>query len=111
MENVVFLEFFRKKNEKPLLDLYSWKDPQKNEVDFVVKQGPKIKQLIQVCYDLNNLETKKRELKALINASKELKCKNLLIITDDYEAEEDFKWFGNKTKIKYLPLWKWLLKQ
>ena len=106
MENVVFLELLRKTNEHPLWKIYYWKDHQQREVDFVVKEGLKVKQLIQVCYDPSDLETKDRELKALIKASKQLNCKNLLVITWDYEAEEEFK----GKKIKFMPLWKWLLK-
>jgi len=44
-------------------------------------------------------------LKALIKASKELKSEDLLVITWDYEAEEEFK----GKRIKFIPLWKWLL--
>ena len=46
-----------------------------------------------------------RELRALVKASELLKCKDLLVITWDYEAEEEFK----GRKIKFIPLWKWLL--
>jgi hypothetical protein len=41
----------------------------------------------------------------LLIASKELHCNNLLVITRDYEAEEKIK----GKKIKFIPLWKWLL--
>lgn len=77
-------------------------------MDFVFKDGLKIKQLIQVCYDINDLRTRERELKSLIKGSKELKlkCEDLLVITWDYEAEEDFK----GEVIKFTPLWKWLLR-
>jgi len=43
----------------------------------------------------------------LIKASEELKCKNLLVITWDYEDEIKVK---NK-KIVFKPLWKWLLEE
>ena len=46
-----------------------------------------------------------REIKGLLKASKGLKCNNLSIITEDKEDEEKIK---NK-KIKFIPLWKWLL--
>ena len=42
----------------------------------------------------------------LLIASKELHCNNLLVITWDYEAQEKIE---GKT-IKFIPLWKWLLK-
>ena len=66
-----------------------------------MKQGPRVTQLIQVCYDIGDPETKKREVTALVRASGELKCNDLLVITDDYEAQEN--------KIRFIPLWKWLL--
>jgi predicted AAA+ superfamily ATPase len=36
-------------------------------------------------------------------------CNNLLVITNDYEAQKEEEWFGTKRKIKFIPLWKWLL--
>ncbi|MEM5879256.1 MAG: hypothetical protein QXU74_02060, partial [Candidatus Aenigmatarchaeota archaeon] len=80
---------------------------QQNEVDFVLKEGLKIKQLIQVTYASGKDEIEKREIKALIKASEELKCKNLLMITWDYEGELKVK---NK-RIVCKPLWKWLLEE
>jgi len=107
MENIVFLEMFR--NKKPLEDINYWKTMQQEEVDFVISRFKKVEQLIQVCYDPSNRDTKNRELRALIKASKELKCNNLFVITFDYEGEEIFEWFGIKKKIKFIPIWKWLL--
>jgi len=107
-ENIVAIKL-KKSELSGLAKIYYWKNIQHEEVDFVVKQGLKVKQLIQVCYDLSDLKTKEREVRALIKASKELKCNNLLIITDDKEGEEQVEWFGTKRKIKFIPLWKWLL--
>ncbi len=104
MENAVFIELLRKKNENSILEIFYFKDPA-FEIDFVVKEGATIKQLIQVCYDIYNEDTKKREVKALIKGSEKLKCKNLLVITWDYESKEEIK---GKT-IRFVPLWKWLL--
>lgn len=103
-ENIVAVELLRKKALEGL-DIYYWQDIYKHEVDFVIKQRLKVKQIIQVCYDIEDYDTKKREIKALFRASKELKCGNLLIITEDKEGKESFE---NK-EIKYVPLWKWLL--
>lgn len=90
-------------------NLYYWQNAQQEEVDFVVKKGLHVTQLIQVCCNPQHPKTKEREIRALLKASKELRCKDLLIITDDYEAEEKEEWFGFKGKIKYIPLWKFLL--
>jgi len=103
-ENTVAVELKRRKKE-----CYYWKNMEKEEVDFVVKNDAKIDQLIQVCYDITDSDTKKREIRALLKASKDLKCKNLLVIGKDYFGEEDLEWFGIKRKIKFIPLWKWLL--
>jgi len=108
-ENVVALQLKRIQAKNPLLEIYYWKD-EAGEVDFVVKKGPKVEFLIQVCYDIDNYETRKREIRALLKASKELKCKNLFIITESEEGEKEQEWFGIKRKIKFVPLWKWLLK-
>ncbi|MEM5773233.1 MAG: ATP-binding protein [Candidatus Aenigmatarchaeota archaeon] len=99
MENVVFLELKKTNNE-----IYYSKVNDK-EVDFVVKEGLKIKQLIQVTYASGKDEVEKRELESLLKASKELKCKDLLVITWDYEDEIKVK----SKKIVCKPLWKWLI--
>ncbi len=104
-ENIVCVELLRKKSRNPMLEVYYWKDHQHREVDFVVKKGSKVDQLIQVCYDPLDEATKERETKPLIKAAEELKCKNLLIITSDHEKTEK----KGKYKIQYIPLWKWLL--
>lgn len=105
MENVVFLELERRK--EPLTEIFYWKNVQQEEVDFVVKKGNKIEQLIQVCYNISDIDVKKRELRALLKASKELKCKKLQVITYNKFGEEKI----NQLKIIYTPLWKWLLKE
>ncbi|MEA1957152.1 MAG: DUF4143 domain-containing protein [Euryarchaeota archaeon] len=104
MENVVAVELMRRKTVSPVREVYYWKDKQQREVDFVLKDGSKIKQLIQVTYASSKEEIEMREKRALIKASEELNCDNMLIITWDYEAEEEFK----GKRIKVTPLWKWL---
>ncbi|MCG2725162.1 MAG: ATP-binding protein [Elusimicrobia bacterium] len=99
LENLVFL---RLKGLSLEIYYYSQAD---YEIDFVVKEGRAIKQLIQVCYSLSNDDTKKRELKALIKASDKLKCKNLILITLDEEGTEKI---GSKI-IKIIPIYKWLM--
>ena len=110
-ENILALELQRRVSDNKSIEFYYYKDIQGHEVDFVVKKGQKVKQLIQVCYDTSDFETKEREVRALIKASKELKCKDLLVITEDYETEEQVTWFGTKRKIQFMPLWKWLLQK
>lgn len=99
-ENIVAVELKRRGKE-----IYYWKDKQQREVDFVVKERLKIIQLIQVCLNLEDERMTKREIRALLEASKELNCNNLLIITQNEEKKEKIK----KMQIRYKPLWKWLL--
>lgn len=105
-ENIVAVELKRRKKES-----YYWKNMEKEEVDFIIKKDKEIDQLIQVCYDLTDQDTKKREIRAILKASKNLKCNNLLIINQDYFGEEDAEWFGIKKKVKFIPLWKWLIEE
>jgi len=105
-ENVAAIRLKKLEMENKI-ELFYWRG-EKEEVDFVVKQGLKIKQLIQVCSDIGDIKTKQREIRALLKASKELRCKNLLVLTEDYEGEEQAEWFGIKRKVKFVPLWKWL---
>jgi hypothetical protein len=108
MENAVFLELTRRLT--PLSEIFFWKNVQQEEVDFVAKEKGKVEWLIQVCADVQDRTTKEREIRALLKAGRELKCDKLLIISDDYEAEEDFEWFGMKGTVRFIPLWKWLLR-
>ena len=102
-ENLVFGGLRRKSNFET--EIFYWRGGNGKEVDFVIKESQKVKELIQVCYDIENYDTKKREINSLIRASKELKCDNLIIINQNIEREEKFK----GKKIKFTPLWKWLL--
>jgi len=108
-ENAVFLQLRRKLN--PLEQISYYRSAGKREVDFVIRQGTEVKKLIQVVYDLEGEETKKRELQALIEAAKEFglngKKNELLVITKDVEAEEQL----DGLRIIYKRLWKWLLEE
>ncbi|MFH8086902.1 MAG: ATP-binding protein [Candidatus Aenigmatarchaeota archaeon] len=102
MENFVFQELL-KRNYEPNRNLYYFGN--NYEVDFLILEKGKIFELIQVTYSSSKDEIEKREIKSLLKASSLLKCKNLLIITWDYEDEIKIE---NK-KIVFKPLWKWLL--
>jgi predicted AAA+ superfamily ATPase len=105
IENLVGIELLRRFGLVGKTKVFYWKDYQQHEVDFALKEGLKIKQLIQVTYASSKDEIEKREIKALLKACELLKCKDLLCITWDYEDEIKIK---NK-KIVFKPLWKWLL--
>ncbi len=101
MENLVAVELHRRKSYYGAAEVYYWKDYQQREVDFVLKEGGTIKELIQVSYASSENDIKEREITALLKASQELNCGNLSVITWDYE--------GDIGEIKCKPLWKWLL--
>ncbi len=94
LENVVFLHLLRNNKE-----IYYHLD--KKECDFVVKENVKITQAIQVCFDMSNPMTKKREIEGLQHAMITYKLKEGIILTMENEQT-----IGNIT-IK--PVWKWLL--
>lgn len=106
IENLVAVELLRRKNYWHRdWEIYYWKDHQQNEVDFVINEGKRIKKLIQVCINIEEIKTRDREIKGLIKASKELNCDDLLIITFDHEGKDKYA----SKLIKFMPLWKWLL--
>jgi len=82
LENLVFIELVRR-GYRPNLDLFYYQTRNKKEIDFIIKPEHKVEQLIQVCYSLDESDTKKREESALKEAEEELNCKNSLIITGD----------------------------
>ncbi|MCK4303102.1 MAG: ATP-binding protein [Candidatus Eisenbacteria sp.] len=91
------------------IECFYWQGSQQEEVDFVVKQGTRIVQLIQVCIAVEAPKTKARETRALLKASSELGCKDLVVLTDSTEAEEEASWYGTAGRVRYVPVWKWLL--
>lgn len=99
LENVVFLELKRRGK-----DIYYYKD--KKECDFLIKEGTKIKQAIQVTQGLDNAKTEEREIAGLIAAMEEFNLKTGLVITQNQEEERKI----NGKLIKIIPAWKWLLK-
>ena len=99
-ENIVCIELLRRKGE-----IYYWKSKKGKEVDFIVKEGRKITQAIQVCVSIVDKKVMEREIYALMEAQNELKPESLTILTDD--EEDSFK--GENAVIKIVPLWKWLL--
>jgi len=106
IENLVIIDLIRKSEFNPLIKVYYFRFNNK-EVDFLVKEGTKIKQLIQVTYASNKDEINKREIENLIKAYELFKKDNpkLIIITWDYE---DILKINDK-EIRFIPLWKWLL--
>lgn len=101
-ENIVFLELKRKLRNK---EINYWKSRNGEEVDFVIREGLKVDELIQVSWDINNKETKERETKAILKAMDEFGLAKGIILTNDFEGEEKIR----GKRILYKELWKWLL--
>ena len=100
LENVVFLELRRRRFEI----FYHFN---RFECDFVIREGTTIVQAIQVCHSFDTDETKKREVRGLLDAMDNYNlAEGLMLLHDiqDQTVEENGK------VIRILPVWKWLLK-
>lgn len=97
LENQVFVELLRR-GYIPGQTLFYYRTRNDKEIDFVTRKGAKVEQLIQVCYDMTSEKTRKRELDALVEASEELHCDNLLVITN--LQEEKIEWKDKEIAVK-----------
>ena len=95
LENQVFVELLRR-GYIPGQTLFYYRTRNDKEIDFVTRKGAKVEQLIQVCYDMTSEKTRKRELDALTEAAEELRCDNLLIITNSEQG--GIYWRNRKIK-------------
>ena len=84
LENQVFIELLRR-GYNTEQTLFYYRSRNDKEVDFVLREGTNIKSLIQVCYDMSSPKTAKREENALVECAEELKCSNLIIVTNNDE--------------------------
>ncbi|MCL2435895.1 MAG: ATP-binding protein [Lentimicrobiaceae bacterium] len=98
LENMVFIELKRKGKSV----FYAQNG---YECDFLIEEQNRITLAIQVCYDLDNEKTKKREISSLVKAMDLYQLQEGYIFTLDTEYELVIE---NKT-IKLIPVWKWLL--
>lgn len=104
LENLIMVELLRR-GYQPGLELFYYRTRNNKEIDFVVRKGHSVEQLIQVCFDLSSTKTRKRELAALIEASGELRCTKHLLITWNHEECIEFP----ESSVQIIPAWKWLL--
>lgn len=98
LENLVFIELIRRGFEV-------YYHAEKNECDFVIKEGLNITKAIQVCLKLDNPVTLERELSGLLEALRKYKLNDGLVLTLDKEGEIKK---GDKNII-IKPVWKWLI--
>ncbi|MCF8224011.1 MAG: ATP-binding protein [Bacteroidales bacterium] len=97
LENLVFLHLKRLGKE-----IYYHKESK--ECDFVTKEGNRIKQAIQVCYELNP-DNEEREINGLLEAMESHQLREGFLLT--YNDEDKLR--INKNLIRIIPVWKWLL--
>ncbi len=107
MENAVAVDLARRSGMFSNFTVSYWRDgttDNAQEVDFVVSSGLKVQELIQVSYAESRDEIREGEISSLLKASSLLRCRNLTVVTWDYEGIEKI---GTR-EIKFVPLWKWL---
>lgn len=91
LENLVFLDLKRMKKE-----IFYYKTKANHEIDFYIR---KENMLIQVCYDLHNEVTRKREFDGLFEAMNEVLSEQSIIVT--FEHEEQI--LNGKKRINCIP--------
>lgn len=80
LENVVYIELLRRCSND-FLDVYYYKThPRAKEVDFAVCKRGRVKELIQVAYEVDTPKTFLRETSSLVSAAQALHCDNLTLI-------------------------------
>ena len=86
LENFVFTELI-KSRLKPNKNLFYYKSVRGFEVDFLVKKDLQVHMAIQVCYEFTNLETRERELRALVDVYKEFGVTQLYVVTMNHRED------------------------
>ena len=84
--------------------LHYWKSTDGREVDFAVRTDEGVSALVQSCWEPWEDTTLKREMSALVTASSELSCDNLLVVTRDRAGTEEHR----GKKIRFVRLGEWL---
>ena len=102
LENQVFVELLRQGYDTDKTMFY-YRSRNDKEVDFVLRKGTHIEQLVQVCYDMSNAKTEKREVDSLAECAEELNCRNLVIVTNNDERVIEKDGY----RINVVPVAKW----
>ena len=102
LENMVFIELLRRGYDLKK-SLFYYRTSNDKEVDFVIRDGRKVTSLIQVSYDISKTKTRERELDALVKASEELKCDNLMLITWNHDGSVEYR--GKSIRIISMDKW------
>ena len=102
LENQVFVELLRQGYDTDKTMFY-YRSRNDKEVDFVLRKGTHIDRLVQVCYDMSNAKTEKREVDSLLECAAELNCSNLAIVTNTEQRVIDKDGY----RIDVVPVAKW----
>ncbi len=98
LENAVFLELRRRGSE-----VWYYRSRNNLETDFLIEPGHP--QLIQVCYDMQNLQTRKRVISSISAGMRELNLNKGIILTkNDTETIS-----VPEGIIQAMPVWKWMI--
>ena len=54
-------------------------------------------------------KTRQREVRGLCKASRELGCRDLVLLTENEEGQSSESWEGAVYPVRSMPIWKWLL--
>ena len=98
LENMVYIELRRRGGE------VFYHNSGSAECDFVVRDGFRVMQAIQVCYLLDSSDTREREIRGVQDAMDTYQLLEGTIVTNTHEEEVKC---GDKI-IHILPAWKWL---
>lgn len=100
LENAVLLHLNRRLQPFDKITYFSGN----KECDFVVQHEQQVKDLYQVCWEMQDSITRQREIDGIVEASNTTNCDNLFVITHN---EEDTIKQAGKT-INVIPAWKWM---
>jgi predicted AAA+ superfamily ATPase len=85
-------------------ELYYWKG--KGEVDLLCRKGYRTDSLVQICYEIDDLDVFEREVRALEEAGTVYrKARRTLVVERPRSARQH----AIPESVKLLPLWRFLL--
>ena len=91
LENQVFVNLLRKGYD-PERSMFYYRTRNDKEIDFVLRENNRVKQLVQVSYEMTSDKTIRRECSALVEAAQELHCSDLYVLTNN--EQRTVEWEG-----------------
>lgn len=105
LENAVLLDFLQR-GEAINRTCFYYRTRNQHEVDFLVRNENTIRMLVQVCFSISDPGTREREIRALVEAARELHCQELYIVT--YSQRETIEASGLEIHVR--PAEEWLMR-